>query len=546
MKSWNKKKLSSVLYALKKISWKILAVYIAKKVKQMNMHKTISSIAIEGLNAIQVNVEIDINKASEKFSFSIVGFVGTPITKSKQRITTAIKNSYYSIPAKGIVVNLSPADIKKEGTFFDLPIAIGILCAHEIINISDEILKETIIVGELSLDGTINPIKGALAIASDLSVLNKKRLIVPKKNEHEAALVSGIEVIGVRNLREAIDYLSQEKSIKPAKTNVNDYLKYKKNEQIDFDDVKGQEYAKRALQIAAAGRHNFLFSGPPGSGKSMLAKRISTIMPDMTFEEIIETTKIYSIAGKLGSSPLVIDRPFRSPHHTSTRQSLIGGGHNPYPGEISMSHNGILFLDELTEFPKETLESLREPLENRYVDISRLSGHVRYPCSFLLIGAYNPCPCGFFGDLNKKCICAPKSIKAYQNRLSGPLLDRMDIIIGVRAIEYEDAIAKKIETNMSSHKLKLGVMNAVKNQEKRFLTKNKSNSMMSSTEIEKYCKLTDEAQETLKKAFEKLKLSMRAYHKIIKVAQTIADIDDNDIINKSHIIEALMYKFEPS
>ena len=512
----------------------------------MNMHKTISSIAIEGLNAIQVNVEIDINKASEKFSFSIVGFVGTPITKSKQRITTAIKNSYYSIPAKGIVVNLSPADIKKEGTFFDLPIAIGILCAHEIINISDEILKETIIVGELSLDGTINPIKGALAIASDLSVLNKKRLIVPKKNEHEAALVSGIEVIGVRNLREAIDYLSQEKSIKPAKTNVNDYLKYKKNEQIDFDDVKGQEYAKRALQIAAAGRHNFLFSGPPGSGKSMLAKRISTIMPDMTFEEIIETTKIYSIAGKLGSSPLVIDRPFRSPHHTSTRQSLIGGGHNPYPGEISMSHNGILFLDELTEFPKETLESLREPLENRYVDISRLSGHVRYPCSFLLIGAYNPCPCGFFGDLNKKCICAPKSIKAYQNRLSGPLLDRMDIIIGVRAIEYEDAIAKKIETNMSSHKLKLGVMNAVKNQEKRFLTKNKSNSMMSSTEIEKYCKLTDEAQETLKKAFEKLKLSMRAYHKIIKVAQTIADIDDNDIINKSHIIEALMYKFEPS
>ena len=269
-------------------------------------------------------------------------------------------------------------------------------------------------------------------------------------------------------------------------------------------------------------------------------------MPDMTFEEIIETTKIYSIAGKLGSSPLVIDRPFRSPHHTSTRQSLIGGGHNPYPGEISMSHNGILFLDELTEFPKETLESLREPLENRYVDISRLSGHVRYPCSFLLIGAYNPCPCGFFGDLNKKCICAPKSIKAYQNRLSGPLLDRMDIIIGVRAIEYEDAIAKKIETNMSSHKLKLGVMNAVKNQEKRFLTKNKSNSMMSSTEIEKYCKLTDEAQETLKKAFEKLKLSMRAYHKIIKVAQTIADIDDKDIINKSHIIEALMYKFEPS
>ena len=508
------------------------------------MHTKIYSVTIQGLKAYGVNVEVDLDENTHSAQFFIVGLPSTPIMESRKRITTALKNCGYLMPKRKVTVNLSPADLKKEGTLFDLPVALGILHAAGSINVSKKFLEETIIVGELSLDGTINPIKGSLVIANDLKSLGKKRLIVPKDNADEAALIENIEVIGVHKLTDVIKYLSKEYDIAPTKINTNEYIKSLKSDNIDFDDVKGQEYAKRALQIAAAGRHNFLFSGPPGSGKTMLAKRILTIMPEMNIDEIIDTTKVYSIAGKLCGKSLIVDRPFRSPHHSSTRPALIGGGYLSSMGEITLANNGVLFLDEITEFTRESLESLREPLENRVVDVSRLRQQIQYPASFLLLAAYNPCPCGFFGDLNKKCTCSPSMIKSYQNKLSGPLLDRIDIRIGVRAIEYEEATAKTTTTNMCSRYLKDGVVKAITKQEQRFGTKNKTNSMMSAQDVEKYCILKPESEEIIKKAFVRLNLSMRAYHKVLKLAQTICDLSDKNSIEPEHITEALMYKFE--
>lgn len=507
----------------------------------MNMYSKINSVTLQGLQALPVNVEVDIDNNSKRGQFFIVGLASATIQESKKRIVTALKNSGYDMPERKITVNLSPADLKKEGSLFDLPIALGILHACGAINCSKKKLEDSIIFGELSLDGTINPIKGALAISSNIK---SSTIILPIDNAHEAALIKKSNIIGVKTLVEAVKFLTSELKIPATKTDTDSFIKSLKSNELDFDDVKGQEYAKRALQISAAGRHNFLFSGPPGSGKTMLAKRILTILPDMNLEEIIDTTKIYSISGKLAGKPLIVERPFRSPHHSTTRPSLIGGGHNPQPGEISLANNGVLFLDEITEFSRETLESLREPLENRVVEISRLGGHLSYPASFLLIAAYNPCPCGFFGDLKKKCTCSPTMIKHYQNKLSGPLLDRIDIRIGVRAIEYEEAIAKRESTPMCSKNLKMGVVRAMETQKIRFGSDVKYNATMSAQDIETYCKLTDESQEIIKKSFVKLNLSMRAYHKVIKLAQTIADIEDSPDIKPEHITEALMYKFE--
>ena len=493
-----------------------------------------------GVHAHLVEVEVDLSFGL--INFFIVGLPDIAIKESRQRILTALKNSGFKAPEKKITVNLAPANLKKEGTLFDLPIALGILKAGKRVEIDDTFLQETIIIGELSLDGGIKPIHGALAIACDAVKLGKKRVILPQENAKEAAVIDGVEVVGVASLVDLINYINGHSSIKPTTIDFEQVLESQSFQNIDFADVKGQRYAKRALQIAAAGRHNILFAGPPGSGKTMLAKRLATIMPNMTFPETVDTTKVYSISGKLGSSSLITQRPFRSPHHSISQAGLVGGGSYPRPGEVSLSHNGILFLDELTEFKRDVLEALRQPLENKVADISRVQQSVSYPASFLLVAALNPCPCGYLGDKTRDCICSMQQVQRYQEKLSGPLMDRIDIKVSVQAVTYEDATSKEVKAEQSSSDLKKGVDLAVQAQKNRFKVGEKSNGMMSSQDVDTFCVLTDKAQIIMQKAFKKLNLSMRGYHKTLKVARTIADVEGSDKIDVAHIQEAIIYK----
>ena len=490
-----------------------------------------------GIDAYPVEVEVDIARGVPYFS--TVGLPDNAVKESKDRVRSAIKNSGYCFPPKRITVNLAPAHIKKEGTAFDLPVAVGILKAEGIINSGN--LLDYFILGELSLDGTIKPMRGALPVAVCAKELNKK-VILPMENRREAALVDGVEVYGVPNLSPIVEFLNGSIDIKPCREGIGASFQNDDTHRPDLSEVKGQAHVKRALEVSAAGGHNVLMIGPPGSGKTMLASRIPSILPDMTLDEAIETTKIHSVAGTLEAGhALVTRRPFRSPHHTISDAGLIGGGRIPRPGEVSLAHNGVLFLDEFPEFKRNALEVLRQPIEDGHVTIARAAGTISYPSVFMLVGAMNPCPCGFFGDSHKECVCTPMQIIQYRARLSGPLLDRIDIHCEVPAVRFKELTKDSIAEGSSEVKKRVDAARKV--QSARFMDKRTfSNSRMTARHIKKYCEIKGESSRLLEAAVDRLGLSARAFTRILKVARTIADLEPEENILPHHIAEAIQYR----